>query len=163
ISGAFAVLVAALASIPFLGTEFMPRLDEGSLLIETRRAPSTALGEGVGISGDVERTLLRFPEVKSVVTNLGRPELAVETMGLFQADVYVVFNAKSQWKAKSLDALIVKMDSALAEIPGLDYDFSAPMAMRLDEVISGVRTQLGVKVYGDSLPLLQERAEEIKG
>lgn len=162
IGAAFGILSLALASLPFLGTEFMPRLDEGSLLIETRRIPSTALREGVAISNDVERTLLKLPEVASVVTNLGRPELAVETMGLYQADVYVGFKPRSEWKVKSTVELIERMDSALAEIPGLDYDFSAPMAMRLDEVISGVRTQLGIKVFGDSLPLLQEKAEEIR-
>ncbi len=161
IGAAFAVLALTLASLPFLGTEFMPRLDEGSMLIETRRIPSTALHEGMAISTDVERTLLRFPEVSGVVTNLGRPELAVETMGLYQADVYVAFRPKRFWKARSTDELIGRMDSALAEIPGLDYDFSAPMAMRLDEVISGVRTQLGIKIFGDSLPLLQEKAKQI--
>ena len=159
---AFGILAVALVSLPFLGTEFMPRLDEGSLLIETRRMPSTALREGVSISNDVERTLLKFPEVSGVVTNLGRPELAVETMGLYQADVYVGLKPRSQWKVGSSEELTERMDSALAEIPGLDYDFSAPMAMRLDEVISGVRTQLGIKVFGDSLPLLQEKAEEIR-
>jgi cobalt-zinc-cadmium resistance protein CzcA len=162
IGSAFAILVIALASVPLLGTEFMPKLDEGSLLIETRRIPSTGLPQGVAMSNDVERTLLRFPEVQSVVTNLGRPEIATETMGLYQADVYVLFKPKREWKRRSLDALIEDMDSALAEIPGLDYDFSAPMAMRLDEVISGVRTQLGIRVFGDSLPLLQQTAEKIR-
>lgn len=159
---AFGLLAVAIGSLPFIGTEFMPRLDEGSLLIETRRIPSTALREGVAISEEVERTLLRFPEVKSVTTNLGRPEVATEIMGLYQADVYVGLNPHSEWKAHSNEELIAKMDSALEEIPGLDYDFSAPMAMRLDEVISGVRTELGIKVFGDSLPLLQAKAEEIK-
>ena len=158
---AFGVLVLSLASVPFLGTEFMPKLDEGSMLIETRRLPSTSLPQGLAIAQDVERTLLRFPEVKSIVTKLGRPELATETMGLYAGDVYVIFNPRDQWKAKSVDALIVQMDSALREIPGLDYNFTAPMAMRLDEAISGVRTQLGVKVFGDSLPILQAKAAEI--
>ena len=162
VGAAFALLVVALASVPFLGTEFMPRLDEGSMLIETRRTPSIAIGQAMDISNQVERTLLKFPEVATVVTNLGRPELAVETMGLYQADVYVNFKPKREWKARSLDELIPRMDSALSEIPGLDYDFSAPMAMRLEEVISGVRTQLGIKIYGDSLPLLQQKAEEIR-
>jgi len=159
---ALGLLVAALGSVPFLGTEFMPKLDEGSMLIESRRIPSVSLDQGMLISADVEKTLRRFPEVRSVVTNLGRPQEATETMALNQADVYVSFNPKSQWKAGSLDELIPKMDSALAEIPGFDYDFSAPMAMRLDEVVSGVKTDLGIKIYGDSLPLLQERAEAIR-
>ena len=162
VSIAVALLVASLASVPFLGTEFMPKLDEGYTLIESRRIPSASLPQGVAISSDVERTLKKFPEVRSVVTNLGRPQEATETMALNQADVYVTFNPKSQWRVGSLDALIPKMDSALAEIPGLDYDFSAPMAMRLDEVVSGVKTELGIKVYGDSLPLIQEKAEAIR-
>jgi len=157
--GLFAV---ALISVPFLGTEFMPKLDEGYLLIETRRIQSASLAHGIAVSDDVERTLRKFPEVQNVVTNLGRPHEATEVMALHQADVYVVLNPKRQWRVGSLDELIVRMDSALSEIPGLVFEFSAPMRMRLDEVISGVRTELGVKVYGDSLPLLQEKADEIE-
>ena len=159
---AVGLLAMALGSVPFLGTEFMPKLDEGYLLIETRRIPSISLDGGMAISTDVERTLKRFAEVANVVTNLGRPQDATETMALNQADVYVLFTPKSQWHAKSLQALIPQLDSALAEIPGLDYDFSAPMAMRLDEVVSGVKTDLGIKIYGDSLPLLEAKAEAIR-
>ena len=162
VAGAAVVLAVALASVPFLGTEFMPKLDEGYMLIETRRAPSVSLPGGIAVSEDVERTLRTFPEVASVVTNLGRPHEATETMALNQADVYVTFNPKSKWRARSLDELIPRMDSALSQIPGLSYEFSAPMRMRLDEVVSGVKTELGIKVYGDSLPLLQQKAEEIQ-
>ncbi len=156
------LFTVALISVPFLGTEFMPKLDEGYLLIETRRIQSASLPHGIAVSDDVERTLRKFPEVQNVVTNLGRPHEATEVMALHQADVYVVLNPKRQWRVGSLDELIVRMDSALSEIPGLVFEFSAPMRMRLDEVISGVRTELGVKVYGDSLPLLQEKADEIE-
>jgi cobalt-zinc-cadmium resistance protein CzcA len=162
IGGALGLLAIALASVPFLGTEFMPKLDEGYMLIETRRAPSVSLTQGLAVSEDVERTLRRFPEVANVVTNLGRPHEATETMALNQADVYVLFKPKSEWRARSLDELIPQMDSALADIPGLDFDFSAPMRMRLDEVVSGVKTELGIKLYGDSLQLLQEKAEAIR-
>ncbi|MEP7088052.1 MAG: CusA/CzcA family heavy metal efflux RND transporter, partial [Gemmatimonadota bacterium] len=158
---AVALLALALGSVPLLGTEFMPKLDEGYLLIETRRPPSVSLPQGMSVSSDVERTLRRFPEVASVVTNLGRPQEATESMALNQADVYVLFKPRSEWQTASLDALIPKMDSALSDIPGLEYEFSAPMRMRLDEVISGVKTDLGIKVYGDSLPLLQEKAQAI--
>ncbi len=157
-----ALLVSALVSVPFLGTEFMPKLDEGSLLIETRRAPSASLGQGLAVSAEVERTLRRFAEVAGVVTNLGRPHEATETMALNQADVYVLFKPRREWRARSLDVLIAQMDSALSEIPGLEFEFSAPMRMRLDEVISGVKTDLGIKIYGDSLLLLAEKAEEVK-
>src|SRR5215210_3177104 len=156
------LLAVALASVPFLGTEFMPKLDEGSMLIETRRLPSTSLPQGMSIAKEVERTLLRFPGVRSIVTKMGRPELATETMGLYAGDVYVIFKPRSAWKTKSVDDLIVKMDSALKQIPGIDYNFTAPMAMRLDEAISGVRTELGVKVFGDSLPILEQKAAEVR-
>jgi cobalt-zinc-cadmium resistance protein CzcA len=159
---ALALLAVALASIPFLGSEFMPKLDEGSMLIETRRAPSTSLPQGVSVSEEVERTLRKFPEVSSVVTNLGRPHEPTETMALYQADVYVGLKPRREWQARSLDQLIEKMDEALGQIPGLEYEFSAPMRMRLDEVVSGVKTDLGVKVFGDSLPVLQEKANEIE-
>ncbi len=161
VGGAAFLLVTALGSVPFLGTEFMPKLDEGSMLIETRRLPSTSLPQGMSIAMEVERTLLRFPEVKSIVTKMGRPELATETMGLYAGDVYVLFKPKSDWKTESTQALVVKMDSALKDIPGIDYNFTAPMAMRLDEAISGVRTELGVKVFGDSLSVLQAKATEV--
>ena len=162
VTTAFGVFAVAIGSLPFLGTEFMPRLEEGSLLLETRRIPSTSLAQGLEISTGVEKALMRFPEVTTVVTNLGRPELATETMGLYQGDVYVNLKPRKQWKAESPEELIEQMDSALSEIPGVDYEFSAPMAMRLEETISGVRTQLGIKLYGDSLPLLGEKAAEIK-
>lgn len=159
---AIGLLAVSLASVPFLGTEFMPKLDEGSTLVGLRLIPSISVAQAATVAAEVERTLKRFPEIKSVVTNLGRPHEATETMALNEADIYVSFNPKAQWKARSLEELIPQMDSALAQIPGVDYNFSAPMAMRLDEITSGVKTDLGIKIYGDSLPLLQEKAEEIR-
>ena len=103
-----------------------------------------------------------FPEVTSVVTKMGRPELATETMGLYAGDVYVNLKPREQWKTRSPEALIIKMDAALKNIPGIDYNFTAPMAMRLDEAISGVRTELGVKVFGENLTVLQKKAAEIR-
>ena len=153
------LLAAALGVVPFLGTEFMPQLDEGYLLVETRRDPSVSLGQGVAVSHDVEQTLRRFPEVANVVTNLGRPHEATETMALNQADVYVTFKPGMDG---TVEDLIPRLDSALSDIPGLEFDFSAPMRMRLDEVVSGVKTELGIKLYGDSLQILQEKAEAIK-
>ena len=163
VAGAGVLLAGALASVPYLGTEFMPKLDEGYLLIESFRIPSAGLPQGMAVSWEVERTLLRFPEVRSVVTNLGRPQEATEAMALTEADAYVLFKPKRDWRAGSLDEVIAGMDSALAEIPGLGYEFSAPMRMRLDEVISGVKTDLGVKIFGDSLELLHSTAATVEG
>ena len=162
VGGAAVALVAAVASVPYLGTEFMPKLDEGSMLIETRRLPSTSLPEGMSIALEVERTLMRFPEVRGVVTKMGRPELATETMGLYAGDVYVGLKPRGEWTVASVEALIVDMDEALSTIPGIEYNFTAPMAMRLDEAVSGVRTELGVKVFGDDLSVLEAKAREIR-
>ncbi len=101
-------LAVALGSVPYLGTEFMPRLDEGSILIETRRLPSTSLPQGMAIAREVERTLMTFPEVRSVVTKMGRPELATETMGLYAGDVYVSLNPREVWTVASPEALVVQ-------------------------------------------------------
>ena len=162
VGSAAAALVAALASVPYLGTEFMPKLDEGSMLIETRRLPSTSLPQGMSIAREVERTLMRFPEVDGAVTKMGRPELATETMGLYAGDVYVRLKPRKEWTAASPEALIVRMDEALSTIPGIEFNFTAPMAMRLDEAVSGVRTELGVKVFGDDLSILEQKAREIR-
>jgi heavy metal efflux system protein len=162
-AAAAVLLVAALGSVPYLGSEFMPKLDEGYLLIENFRVPSAGLSQGSAVSTQVERTLLRIPEVQSVVTNLGRPQEATEAMALTEADSYVLFKPQREWRAGSLDAIIVGMDSALAEIPGLEYEFSAPMRMRLDEVVSGVKTDLGIKIFGDSLELLEAAAATVEG
>jgi heavy metal efflux system protein len=162
VTGAATVLTATLASIPYLGTEFMPQLDEGSLLIETRRLPSTSLPQGMAIAKDIEATLLKFPEVQSIITTMGRPEMATEVMGLYAGDVYITFKPGMHPKADVIDDFIGRMDEALEDVPGIDYNFSAPMAMRLEEVISGVRTELGVKVFGDDLSILEQKAEEVR-
>jgi cobalt-zinc-cadmium resistance protein CzcA len=162
IGTAAALSLAAIGSVAFLGTEFMPKLDEGALMIETRRLPSTSLPEGMRIAREVEQALMPFPEVTGVVTKMGRPELATETMGLYAGDVYVNLRPREMWNARSPEELVTRMDAALREIPGIDYNFTAPMAMRLDEAISGVRTELGVKVFGDDLSILQQKAAEIR-
>ena len=104
---------------------------------------------------------MAFPEVQSIVTNMGRPELATEIMGLYDGDVYVNFRPGRRPKGDEIEAFVERMDDALKEIPGVGYNFSAPMAMRLEETISGVRTELGVKVFGESLPVLEQKAAEI--
>ena len=159
---AILLLMGSFGSLPWIGTEFMPKLDEGYLLIETRRAPGASLTQGTEISDQVERTLRTFPEVAGVVTNLGRPHEATEAMALNEGDVYVLLAPRDKWRVDDVTALIPKIDSALAEIPGVLYEFSAPMRMRLDEVVSGVKTDLGVKVFGDSLELLQQQASVLQ-
>jgi cobalt-zinc-cadmium resistance protein CzcA len=160
---ALAVVVVAIGSVPFLGTEFMPKLDEGSILIETRKLPSVSLDESVDISSRIERQLRRFPEVKQVVTKLGRPDLATEAMGIYQGDVYVQLHPVDQWpEAKAKDDLIAAMADALGNIPGLTYNFTQPMAMRLDEVVSGIKADVAVKVFGPDAGVLERIGAQVR-
>jgi cobalt-zinc-cadmium resistance protein CzcA len=156
-----AVLVVSLGSLSMIGTEFMARLDEGSLLIETRKLPGISLTESAEISTRVEQVVKRFPEVTGVVTRIGRPDVATEAMGIYQGDVYVLLKPRSEWtrfheKAELIDA----MDKALAVVPGVSYNFTQPMAMRLDETISGIKADVAVKIFGEDPKTLTALAEK---
>ena len=160
---AVAVVVVAVGSIPFLGTEFMPKLDEGSLLIETRKLPSVSLEESVALSTRVERLVKDFPEVKQVVTKIGRPDVATEAMGIYQGDVYVLLHPIEAWTTgRDKEALIDAMSARLDSMPGLSFNFTQPMAMRLDEVVSGVKADVAVKIFGEDPETLQRLGAEIE-
>ncbi|MBM3802374.1 MAG: efflux RND transporter permease subunit [Acidimicrobiia bacterium] len=162
VAGAAVLVGTALVSLRAIGTEFMPRLDEGSLLIETRKLPSISLSESVAISTDIERIIQSFPEVEDVVTKIERPDLATEAMGIYQGDVYVLLKPRSQWPVKrSKEQLVEAMALKLGKFPGVTYNFTQPMAMRLDEVVSGVKADLAVKVFGEDERILNEKADEV--
>jgi cobalt-zinc-cadmium resistance protein CzcA len=161
---AAAVVASALASVPFLGTEFMPRLDEGALLVETRKLPSVSLEESAAVSGRVEDIIRGFPEVRQVVTKLGRPDLATEAMGIYQGDVYVNLHPPEEWKTgRSKEELISAMAEALAKMPGVACNFTQPMAMRLDELASGVKADVAVKVFGADPAVLEQLGTQVHG
>ncbi|MBL8176079.1 MAG: efflux RND transporter permease subunit [Bryobacterales bacterium] len=156
-----ATVVGALDSLRYIGTEFMPRLDEGSLLITTKKLPGISLSDSVEISKRVERAVLEFPEVTGVVTKLGRPDLATEAMGIYEADVYILLKPYDEWTAtKTKDELIEKMAARLEQIPGVAYNFTQPMAMRLDEVVSGIKADVALKIFGDDPHTLEHLAEQ---
>jgi cobalt-zinc-cadmium resistance protein CzcA len=158
-----AVVTAAVASVPFLGTEFMPRLDEGSILIETRKLPSVSLADSVAISTRVEQVLLRFPEIRDVVTKIGRPDLATEAMGIYQGDVYISLRPTDEWTTvKTKTELIDTLADALGDLPGLEFNFTQPMAMRLDEVVSGVKADVAIKLFGRDLETLERIGADIQ-
>jgi cobalt-zinc-cadmium resistance protein CzcA len=160
---AFGLVALAVASLPFMGTEFMPELDEGALLIETRRLPSVSLRESVEMATEVEEVVREFPEVETVVTKIGRPDLATEAMGIYQGDVYVILKPRSEWKtAGTKEELIEQMGRKLSAVPGIAYNFTQPLAMRLDEVISGVRSDVAVKLFGGDFDSLQRQAERVQ-
>ncbi|MBU6365742.1 MAG: CusA/CzcA family heavy metal efflux RND transporter [Gemmatimonadetes bacterium] len=163
VTGAVVLVVAAVASLARIGSEFMPKLNEGSILVTTRRLPSVALDDATRLSLAVERTLKRFPEVETVVTKEGRPDLATEAMGLFDGDVYAILKPQGEWTSgETPEALVTAFDSALRAIPGLWVSFTQPLAMRLDEAESGIKTDLGIKVVGPDLEQNGALAERIR-
>jgi len=162
VAPALVVVVAAISSLWFIGTEFMPRLDEGSILIQTFKLPSISLTESAHIGLDVERALKRLPEVTSVVTKIGRPDLAVEAMGIYESDVYVILKPRDEWTtASTKEGLIDAMSQELSGIPGVVYNFTQPMAMRLDETISGIKADVAVKIFGEDETLLDRTADDV--
>jgi len=161
--GVSAVVVAgSVVSLGWIGTEFMPKLDEGSILINTRRLPSISLDEATRLSIQAERIVMQFPEVVTVVTKEGRPDLATEAMGLFEGDLYVILKPQDEWTtASDNEGLVSAFDSALAVIPGLTISFTQPLAMRLDEAESGIRTDLGIKVVSPDMESNQRVAQQL--
>jgi cobalt-zinc-cadmium resistance protein CzcA len=158
---AVVLVVASTGSLAWIGTEFMPRLDEGSILIETRKLPGISLSESVAIGNRVERAILGFDEVSGVVSKIGRPDLATEAMGIYQGDVYVLLKPKSEWRTVATkEELIDKLSESLETIPGVAYNFTQPMAMRLDEVVSGIKADVAVKIFGEDPAVLEQKSEQ---
>jgi cobalt-zinc-cadmium resistance protein CzcA len=153
------VALMAVPALMTIGTEFMARLDEGSILIETRKLPGISLPESVALSTRVEQIIMTIPEVSGVVTRLGRPDVATEAMGIYQGDVYVLLKPRDQWRFSSKEQLIEAMDKALAGVPGVSFNFTQPMAMRLDETISGIKADVALKIFGDDPAVLTALAE----
>ena len=153
---ALALVVLALASLPFLGTEFMPTLDEGSLVITSKKLPGISLTRSIAIQNQIEKTIRSFPEVSSVVSKMGRPDLATEAMGVYETDAYLSFLPRKQWRCcKTKQQLSDKLEAALDKIPGVTYEFTQPMEMRMDETITGTRGDAALKIFGPDLDQLE--------
>ena len=146
-----------------LGSEFVPQLNEGAIIVETVRQPSTGLAESVRQSTIIERVLRRFPEVTTVVSKTGRPEIANDPMGVEQSDVLVMLRPEAQiLPAAEREALITRMHDALTRaVPGVGFGFTQPIQMRMNELLSGVRADVAVKVYGDDLPTLARLGAQV--
>jgi len=156
------VLAVAVVSLFFIGTEFMPKLDEGSILVETRKLPGISLTESIAISKRIEQHLRRFPEIADVVIKIGRPDFATEAMGINEGDTYLLLRPMDQWtRFHTKEALIEAVAKELDTIPGIAYSFTQPMAMRIDETISGVKADLAIKVFGDDFRKLDTIGEQV--
>ena len=162
LAGALVLVAAALISLHFIGTEFMPKLDEGSILITSRKLPGIALTESIDISKEIAGTIRSFPEVAGVVTKLGRPDVATEAMGIYESDSYLQLAPRNNWKCcRNKQELIEKLSEALQEIPGVTYTFTQPMEMRLDETVTGVRGDVAVKIFGGDLKTLEDLGKRV--
>ena len=156
------------ASVPValnLGAEFMPRLDEGDLLVEVNRLPSATLEDSIPLTTRIEQVLGEFPEVKTVFCKTGRPEIANDIMGVQQTDVWVMLKPHSKWpEGVTRDDLVTRMSEALtAAVPGANFGFSQPIEMRVDELVAGVKADVAVLVYGDDLDTLGSLGKKIEG
>ncbi|HET8734137.1 MAG TPA: CusA/CzcA family heavy metal efflux RND transporter, partial [Anaeromyxobacteraceae bacterium] len=159
---ALAVLVGAGALVPLVGTEFMPALDEGAIAINAVRLPNASLQGSVEVARYLEQRLGRFPEVEAVVSKTGRAEISEDPMGPEQTDVFVMLKGRKALRGgRSRAELAAAMQQELSLIPGLRFSFSQPIALRVNELISGVKSDLAVKVFGADLPLLKSVADRI--
>ena len=158
---AVSLLVGGVALAPFIGREFVPSMDEGSVVVNLMRLPSISLTESLKISGDVERVLLEIPDVRSVVSRTGANELGTDPMGMELSDMYVLLKPESEWQAKSKAEIEAQIRRRLERVPGIAFGLSQPIAMRVDELMSGVRSQVAVKLFGEDLETLRMKGDEI--
>ncbi|MDZ4837290.1 MAG: CusA/CzcA family heavy metal efflux RND transporter [Candidatus Melainabacteria bacterium] len=158
-----ASLVGACCLIPFLGSEFIPTLDEGSILLRTKQAPSVSHVESQRINTIVEQSMIKFPEVECVVTKIGRSGMGGDLEGVDNADIYIGLKPKGEWKTtQNKEELVNRMAKELDEIPGLMYSFSQPIADMIDDLIAGIKADLGIKIFGEDLETVDRIASEIE-
>ena len=162
LAAAVALLGGALALLPGLGTEFLPDLDEGAIAINVVRLPSAALEGSVATATWMEKRILAFPEVETVVSKTGRPEISEDPMGPEQSDVLVMLRPEGEWNTGRTKAdLVAALAADLGRLPGQRLAFSQPIALRVNELVSGVKSDLAVKVFGPDLDTLRDRANDI--
>ncbi|MFZ2654859.1 MAG: CusA/CzcA family heavy metal efflux RND transporter [Victivallales bacterium] len=159
---ALMLFISSLFLIPFIGTEFLPKLDEGALAINVVRLPSASLNGSVEFGTYIEKRLLKFPEVKTVVTKTGRAEISEDPMGPEQNDIIIMLHPQSEWKSgRTKDEIVSEMQKELSAIPGVKASFSQPIALRVNELISGIKSDLAIKIFGPDLEILKEKGNQI--
>jgi heavy metal efflux system protein len=160
--GAIVAFIATMVVYTFIGKTFMPVMDEGDIIIGVEKLPSISLQQSLATDLAVQRKILaQVPDVKGIYSRVGSDELGLDPMGLNQTDNFLVLKPKSEWKSKDKDALIESLRKVMAQTPGLDYSFTQPIDMRVNEMILGVRGDLAIKIFGTDLDVLNEKAQEI--
>jgi len=162
IVSAVVLFVGSLVLFSFLGTEFIPTLDEGSLTTQVIRLPSVSLEKSMEIETQVQQALMKFPEVVTVVSKIGTAEIATDPMGPNVSDPIVILKPQDEWKtAKTKQELVDSIRAELEKIPGIGLNITQPIALRVDELISGVKSQIAVKLFGENMDVLKSKADEI--
>ena len=162
---AAAVLVAGAGfASTRMGTEFMPSLDEGDVTLHAMRIPGTSISQSVAMQQVLEREIMTMPEVKLVFSKIGTAEVATDPMPPSVADTFVILRPRDEWpdSGKSKAELVAELEALVAKVPGNNYEFTQPIQMRFNELISGVRSDVAVKVYGDDLDTLMDTARAIE-
>jgi cobalt-zinc-cadmium resistance protein CzcA len=162
-----AVIITMLSLLLFLriGAEFIPSLDEGDIALHAMRVPGTSLSQAISMQAILEKRIKQFPEVREVFSKIGTAEVATDPMPPNVADTFVMLKPRSEWPNpnKSKEALVHEMEAAVKEIPGNNYEFTQPIQMRFNELISGVRSDLAIKIFGDDIEQLLALAKQVKG
>jgi len=161
VGGASLLLLLGLGVFATLGTEFAPELEEGSVAIQVALEPDAALETSTDIQKKVESALLEFPEITSAVSKIGRPAVATDPMGQNLTDMFVGLAPRDTWRFGTKEALVDSLRARVNQIPGATFAFTQPIALRLDEMVSGAKSAIAIKVFGPDLDVLQRLQSEI--
>ncbi|WP_164864311.1 efflux RND transporter permease subunit [Helicobacter pylori] len=162
ILGAFVFLIASLSLFPFVGKNFMPALDEGDVVLSVETTPSISLDQSKDLMLNIESAIKKHvKEVKSIVARTGSDELGLDLGGLNQTDTFISFIPKKEWSVKTKEELLEKIMDSLKDFKGINFSFTQPIEMRISEMLTGVRGDLAVKIFGDDISALNELSFQI--
>ncbi|WQX99251.1 efflux RND transporter permease subunit [Helicobacter pylori] len=162
ILGAFVFLIASLSLFPFVGKNFMPALDEGDVVLSVETTPSISLDQSKDLMLNIESAIKKHvKEVKTIVARTGSDELGLDLGGLNQTDTFISFIPKKEWSVKTKDELLEKIMDSLKDFKGINFSFTQPIEMRISEMLTGVRGDLAVKIFGDDIGELNKLSFQI--
>ncbi|MBK7093495.1 MAG: efflux RND transporter permease subunit [bacterium] len=166
----WAVVTVATAFVAFcllvstrMGSEFIPQLDEGDMAVQAMRIPSTSLSQAVEMQNHLEKAILTVPEVERVYAQTGTQEVATDPMPPSVSDVFIIMKPRSAWSDpdKLKTTLVKEVEGVIADLPGNNYEFTQPIQMRFNELISGIRSDVAVKIFGDDLDVMLKSGQQI--
>jgi len=162
VAASLALMGGSFALFPFLGSEFLPMLNEGTIVIQTEKIPTISLEKSLELDTEIQKALLEVPEVTGVVSRTGADELRLDPMGFYQTDLYLVTKPSDQWRNPDPDWLRARLREKLGLFLGFESGFTQPIDMRISEMLTGARAAVAIKVFGSDLDLLEEKARRIE-